>query len=133
MKRRIIQFIEYLVGGGVFFWSGYATFALLYSGFHWEWWQAKLLADTIGWTLNYLVQRYWAFANKSLKQHEGTNRTRYIIVSVVDTVLDYCIVGGLNALGISPYAGMFVAAGFFTIWNYLLYRFWVFPEVYNKT
>lgn len=133
VKKRVIQFAEYFIGGSVFFWSGYLTFGICYSVFHWQWWQAKLLADTVGWTLNYLVQRYWAFDNKGLKAHEGQNRVRYIILSVVDTVLDYAIVGGLVYLGVTPYIGMFVAAGFFTVWNYAWYRWWVFPEVYNKT
>jgi putative flippase GtrA len=132
-KRRIIQFLEYFIGGGVFFWSGYLTFSLCYGIFHWHWWQAKLLADAVGWTLNYLVQRYWAFSSNDLRRHEGQNRLRYIVVSVVDTILDYAIVGGLVAIGVTPYIGMFVAAGFFTVWNYILYRWWVFPEVYNKT
>lgn len=127
-KRRLIQFGEYWIGGNVFFFSGYATFALCFSVFHWQWWQAKLVADTVGWTLNYLMQRYWAFDNSGLKAHEGRNRGRYIALSVIDTVLDYAIVGGLVYLGVTPYIGMFVAAGFFTFWNYFWYRFWVFPE-----
>lgn len=125
-KDRVVQFVEYWIGGSVFFVSGYLTFALLYSGFGWRWWQAKVVADIVGWTLNYLVQRYWAFTSKSLQKHEGRNRLRYIVISIVDTILDYAIVGGLVLVGISPYAGMFVAAGFFTVWNYLWYRFWVF-------
>jgi putative flippase GtrA len=133
LKRRVVQFLEYWLGGNVFFWSGYLSFSLLYSGLHWKWWQAKLLADAIGWTLNYLVQRYWAFASSELQKHEGRNRWRYVALSLIDTVLDYGIVGGLVALGVSPYIGMFVAAGFFTVWNYVWYRFWVFPEVYNKS
>jgi putative flippase GtrA len=132
LKKRLIQFGEYFVGGNVFFVSGYLTFALCYSVFGWRWWQAKLLADTVGWTLNYLVQRYWAFQNRGLYGHEGTNRSRYIILSLVDTVLDFVIVGGLNHFGISPYIGMFLAAGFFTAWNYVWYRFWVFKVGYNS-
>jgi putative flippase GtrA len=125
-KAEVIQFFEYWIGGNVFFVSGYATFSLLYGVFEWRWWQAKVVADIVGWTLNYLVQRYWAFTSNNLSLHEGRNRMRYIIISVVDTILDYAIVGGLVALGISPYLGMFVAAGFFTVWNYAWYRWWVF-------
>lgn len=125
-RKLTVQFLEYFVGGNVFFISGYAVFSVCYSGFHWRWWQAKLLADAIGWTLNYLVQRYWAFKKRSLYGHEGSNRLRYVSISLVDTLLDYVIVGGLVVVGVSPYGGMFVAAGFFTIWNYLWYRFWVF-------
>ncbi len=126
MKARLIQFAAYFIGGNVFFYSGYLTFGLCYSVFHWQWWQAKLLGDAIGWTLNYLVQRYWAFNGKDLQKQETANRLRYIVISVVDTVLDYLIVGGLVHLGVTPYIGMFVAAGFFTVWNYVWYRFWVF-------
>jgi putative flippase GtrA len=127
-KQTAVQFLEYWIGGNVFFFSGYASFALFYSVLHWQWWQAKLLADTIGWTLNYLVQRYWAFTKSELTKHEGRNKLRYVTLSLVDTVLDYAIVGGLVSLGVTPYIGMFVAAGFFTFWNYLWYRFWVFAK-----
>jgi putative flippase GtrA len=125
-RAEVVQFLEYTVGGNVFFVSGYTTFALTYSVFHWRWWQAKLLADAIGWTLNYLVQRYWAFTKRSLSKNEATNRGRYIVLSVVDTILDYLIVGGLVHLGVTPYIGMLAAAGFFTPWNYIWYRWWVF-------
>jgi putative flippase GtrA len=125
-RRSALQFAEYWIGGNVFFFSGYITFTICYGVFHWRWWQAKLLADTIGWTLNYLVQRYWAFTNTSLKTHEAKNRWRYAALSIIDTVLDYAIVGSLVWLGLTPYLGLFVAAGFFTFWNYFWYRYWVF-------
>jgi putative flippase GtrA len=125
-RRSALQFAEYWIGGNVFFFSGYITFTICYGVFHWRWWQAKLLADTIGWTLNYLVQRYWAFTNTSLKTHEAKNRWRYAALSIIDTVLDYAIVGGLVWLDLTPYLGLFVAAGFFTFWNYFWYRYWVF-------
>jgi hypothetical protein len=48
--KRLIQFAEYMVGGGVYFWGGMAVFALCYNLFHWPWWVSKGLADIIGWT-----------------------------------------------------------------------------------
>jgi hypothetical protein len=36
------------------------------------------------------------------------------------------MIWGLKSIGISPYVGFFISAGFFTAWNYLWYRFWVF-------
>lgn len=114
------------MGGSVFFFSGYLIFTICYSALHWQWWQAKLLGDAVGWSLNYLVQRYWAFTNSRLQKHEAATRWRYVGLSVMDTIIDYAIVGGLAAVGITPYIGMFAAAGFFTVWNYLWYRFWVF-------
>ncbi len=127
-KRRIVQFVQYMIGGGVYFWSGYLIVALTYTGLHWSWCQAKILADVIGFTLNYLVQRYWAFDSPGLAMHEGRNRMRYILLSILNIGLDYMIVGGLHMLGISIYIGMFVAAGFFTVWNYVCYRWWIFRD-----
>jgi putative flippase GtrA len=123
---RLIQFLKYSVGGSLYFVSGYAIFAVAYSGLHRPWWQAKLSGDIIGWTLNYCVQRYWAFTTSELGRHEQRNRLKYIIFSSLNLVLDYVIIGGLRRHGISPYIGMFVAAGFFTGWNYLGYRYIVF-------
>ncbi len=125
-RHEIIQFLEYMVGGSAYFWSGYLVFAFCYSGRHWKWLPAKMLADVIGWSLNYLIQRYWAFANKRLQHHERRAAGRYALISVVNLGLDYLIIGGLNRIGISPYLGFFISAGFFTGWNYMWYRFWVF-------
>jgi len=128
-RRNIVQFIEYVIGGSVYFWSGYLIFALCYSGLHWNWLWAKIAADIVGWTLNYLVQRFWAFNNKSLAKHEVATAGKYTFISVFNLGLDYLIIWGLQQIGISPYVGFFISAGFFTVWNYLWYRFWVF---YNK-
>lgn len=125
-RRNVIQFLEYMVGGTAYFWSGYAVFAACYSGLKWSWLPAKIVADIVGWSLNYLIQRYWAFANKGLAKHEGRTAGKYGLVMALNLVLDYLIIWGLKAIGISPYVGFFISAGFFTVWNYLWYRFWVF-------
>lgn len=124
-RKRLVQFAEYMVGGGVYFWSGYATFAICYSLFHWDWLIAKMLADVVGWTLNFLIQRYWAFYNPKLARKPAV-AWRYIGLTLVNLAIDYTIVALLKALGVTPYVGMFVSALFFTAWNYLWYRFWVF-------
>lgn len=124
--KRIVQFVEYMIGGGVYFWSGIAVFALLYSGLRIDWLIAKLIADVIGWTLNFFVQRYWAFNDPKLKRKTLNTGKRYIIITVISFVIDYAIVATMKYFGVSPYLGMITASIFFTIWNYLWYRFWVF-------
>lgn len=126
--KSLAQFGKYLVGGSIYFWSGYAVFALCYSLFHWWWLWAKIAADIVGWTLNYIIQRYWAFAGEHLKLREMQHITRYITIETIGFILDYLIIAALNAIGITPYIGFFIAAGFFTIWNFLWYKYWVFPE-----
>ncbi len=131
-RKLLIQFAEYMISGGAYFWSGYALFAYLWSGLHWSLWWAKLSANVFGWTVNFILQRYWVFNNKALKNHLTQVSGRYIFITLVDFLLDYVIVASLRHVGITPYIGQFVSSGFFTVWNYFWYRFWVFPEKLAK-
>ena len=130
--RLATQIIEYLISGGVYFWSGYALFAVLWSELHWSLWWAKLAANVFGWSVNFILQRYWVFRHPSLKGKQTQVTARYIVITLVDFLLDYLIVAGLRTFGVSPYIGQFASAGFFTIWNYFWYRFWVFPPRKSK-
>lgn len=127
-RQRARHFAQYMTGGMLYFWSGYAVFAICYSGLRWWWFWSKVAADLVGWTLNYLVQRYWTFAHDRAQLRERKHIARYLAVEAVGLVLDYAIIAGLNAVGISPYIGFFVSAAFFTVWSYAWYRFWVFPR-----
>jgi len=127
IKKEVKRFIKYMIGGGVYFWLGYGVFALGYSVFHWNWFPAKILADLIGWTSNYFIQRYWAFSDQvhlSELQHVG----RYITIESVGFVMDYLIIWWLVSIGITPYIGFFISSGFFTVWSYLWYKYWVFAK-----
>lgn len=124
--KLLIQFAEYMVGGGVYFWGGMAVFAVCFDVFHWPWWISKGLADIFGWSANFGIQRYWAFYDPKLK---GQNRRvifRYVLINGIDLVFDYLIVWAFVYNGVTPYAGFFVSAAFTTVWDYLWYRFWVF-------
>lgn len=127
-RKLVIQAVEYLISGGAYFWVGYGVFALLWSVLGWSLWWAKLVANLAGWTVNFLMQRYWVFKNPRLKGHLGQVTGRYILITLVDFMMDYFIIVWLRGIGISPYIGNFISAGFFTIWNYIWYRWWVFPQ-----
>lgn len=117
-----------MITGGVYFWAGYALFAVLWSGLHWSLWWATIVSNVFGWAINFILQRFWVFNNKSLKGHQTQVTGRYICITLVDFVLNYFIIYNLKKIGITPYIGQFISAGFFTIWNYIWYRFWVFPN-----
>lgn len=125
------QFGKYMAGGSLYFWVGYLVFAICYSGLHLFWLWSKMAADAIGWSLNYFVQRYWAFNSEHMRFSEMQHASRYIFIESIGFVLDYLIIAGLKAVGVTPYIGFFISAGFFTVWSYLWYKYWVFPE--NKT
>ena len=131
-RKLLIQFAEYMISGGAYFWTGYLIFFFADKGLGWSLWWAKLTANIVGWTVNFILQRYWVFKNPDLKGQLGQTSARYIFITLVNFVLDYLIVAGLKSAGLTPYIGQFVSSGFFTVWNYLWYRFWVFPESHKK-
>jgi len=126
-RLELVRITEYMISGGAYFWSGYLVFFLADRVFELNLWWAKLAANMCGWTVNYLLQRYWVFNNKQLKKHQTAVTQRYIAITAVNFVLDYFIVSGLKSAGLTPYLGAFVSAGFFTVWNYMWYKLWVFP------
>src|SRR3990167_9741460 len=87
-RNRYIQFVEYLVSGGAYFWTGYAVFAILWSGLGWSLWWAKLGANIAGWSVNFILQRYWVFKNPHLKGQLGRVTGRYMFIDRKSTRLN---------------------------------------------
>jgi putative flippase GtrA len=131
-KRELRRIVEYMISGGAYFWSGYLVFFFIDQVLDGSFFWAKSLSTLIGWSVNYVLQRFWVFSNPSLKGHGVKVTGRYLFITLVNFVLDYFIVWGLKNVGITPYIGQFISAGFFTVWNYLWYRLWVFPENHKR-
>jgi putative flippase GtrA len=131
-RKEVTRFTEYLISGGAYFWSGYVAFFVFDKGFHTAFFWSKSVSTLFGWTVNFLLQRYWVFNNPKLKKNQTEVTKRYVIITLIDFVLDYFIVYGLKQVGVTPYIGQFISAGFFTGWNYVWYRLWVFPEKFKN-
>lgn len=119
------QFAKYMVGGGAWFWGGYFIIIILDDVIPLFW--ASFIGNAVGITLNFIVNRYWAFG----KEQKGTSITnttwKYVIYTGLNAfVLNYFILQGLRNIGIEPEIGQFIAAGFFTVWNFIWYKLWVF-------
>lgn len=135
LKQRhkvLVQFIEYLASGGVYFWVGYVLLDYLYYAAHWNLWWSTIVSNVVGWSVNFALQRFWVFSNKSLKGHNSQVTGRYIFITLVDFVLNYFILYGLKQVNITPAIGQFISSAFFTGWNWVWYKFWVFPEHMSK-
>lgn len=132
-RKELTRFAEYMVGGGVWFWSGYILIVLLdnHIGLFW----ANFIGNMVGLSLNFLISRYWVFKTK--KQTKlGVATTRYIVYTALNAFgLNYLILLSLRSVGIQPEFGQFIASAFFTVWNYVWYKAWVFKgrEQLRKT
>jgi len=130
LRTEIKRLVAYSITGGAWFWSGYLTFALCDQVFGLSLWWAKLAANLVGITVNFILERVWVFDRGRSNKRLTVVTERYFFLTLVNLIIDYLIVLGLrDYLGISPYIGQFVAAGFFYGWNYLWYKYWVFPIV----
>ena len=129
----VIQLIEYSVSGGAYFWSGYLVFFICDHYLGWSLWWAKLAANIVGVTVNYLLERFWVFNRSGHKRAYEEAPFRYLLLTACNFVIDYWIVYGLSKVGISPYLGQFGSAGFFWVWNWLWYKYWVFGGTISKS
>lgn len=124
-KRLIVQFGEYMVTGGVWFWSGYILIVLLdnHIGLFW----ANFIGNGVGLTLNFILERYWVFRTKRPAKLAIATR-RYLIYTFLNAfLLNYLILYYLReAFGIGTEYSQFIASAFFTFWNWFWYRNWVF-------
>lgn len=136
VKRELKRFAEYMVSGGVWFWSGYILIVTLddFIGLFF----ANFVGNAVGLTLNFLLGRYWVFDSKRMASL-GTATKRYFIYTFINAfLLNYLILAGLKTgFGLGPEIGQFIAAAFFTPWNYLWYKYWVFkgrelPKRYKR-
>jgi putative flippase GtrA len=129
--KTFIQFVEYMISGGAYFWVGYAILNYLYYAQHWSLWWSTILSNVAGWSVNFIMQRFWVFNKRSLKGHQTQVTSRYIFITLVDFVLNYFILFGLKGIGITPAIGQFISSAFFTVWNWFWYKFWVFPDKFT--
>ncbi len=124
-RKVVVQFAEYMITGGVWFWSGYILIVLLDD--HIGLFAANLVGNSVGITFNFLLERFWVFRTKRPAKL-AVMAWRYLIYTALNAfLLNYAILYGLREyVDIKPEIGQFIASGFFTIWNYIWYKQWVF-------
>jgi len=131
LKKLAVQFGQYMISGGVWFWSGYVLIILLDN--HIGLFAANFVGNAVGITLNFILERYWVFRTSKPAQL-GIATARYVVYTALNAfLLNFFILYGLRErAGIQPEVGQFIASGFFTVWNYVWYKQWVFKKAEHK-
>ncbi len=124
-RKFVVQFTQYMITGGVWFWSGYALIVLLDN--HIGLFAANFIGNAVGISLNFILERYWVFKTKQPAKL-AVMAKRYLLYTALNAfLLNYAILYGLREYaGLQPEIGQFIASGFFTVWNYYWYKVWVF-------
>lgn len=129
-EKELRRIVEYMVAGGVWFWSGYLI--IVFTHEHIGLFAANFIGNAVGITLNFILERYWVFKTKSPTALMVATK-RYVIYTALNAfLLNYLILRSLVNVGIGPEIGQFIASAFFTVWNYVWYKAWVFKGVERK-
>ncbi len=122
--------IQYLVTGIIVFYADYLTFYIGFNHFDLTVPVAQAPAYVVGIVVNFILERAWVFKNQTKRDPIKKETRRYAIVLVINYAITVVILEVLERYGISPNWGKYLAAFFFTFWNYVVFRFWVFkgPE-----
>lgn len=126
--RLIVEFIKLQIAGNVLFWGTYIGFPIFHEILYWPSFWALFTASLIGNVLFFILDKKWVFSDQtSKKRRTRTEVIRFTLFMTLNFFINLGIVEGLKVyFGVSEYIGQFVAAFFFTVWNYVGLKFWVF-------
>ncbi|MDR7083047.1 putative flippase GtrA [Arthrobacter ginsengisoli] len=117
--------VRYLIVGGLSFAVDFGLLVLLREVFHWDVGIASATAFLTSLVFNFLVQRKFSF--------ESAHRThvsmiRYGVLVVANTLATVLIVQLLTPTILGYMGGKVVSTAAMTVWNYFLYKHWVFGK-----
>lgn len=117
---------RYLLVGGASFVLDLGLLALCYRVFGWPLWLATAAGFWGSFFFNFSLQRRFAFRTDTTVLGGAF---RYSLLLGVNTLATIGIVWVFEEIGAGIVIGKVVATGATTVWNYFLYKYWVFPRV----
>ena len=122
--------VRFLFVGGLSFALDLGLLALLHEVFGVALWVATPIAFIVSLVFNFLLQRMFTFraTNKG-----SVSAVKYILLVILNITVSDLVVTGFDALGWSYIIGKTTATILTTVWNYFLYRHWIFQRTSHNT
>lgn len=126
----LIQFIKLQIAGNILFWGTYAGYPVFHEWLQWPEMAALATASIIAHILFFIADSEWVFNEKG-KNGKESKTTAEIVRFVLFMGLNYFINLGIiwmlsHYFDLTPYIGQFISALFFTLWNFVGLKYWVF-------
>lgn len=115
--------VRYLTMGGLAFLFDAGVLWLLHDGFGLDLALSTAAAFLLSFAVTYTLQRTFAFGGDS---GVAPSIVRYTILVLFNTLATTAIVWLVDALGAPWIVGKIAAVVATTVWNYFIYRYWVF-------
>lgn len=127
-RRPLVAFfrlsaVRYLIVGGLSFVVDFGLLVLLHEVFDWAVGVATAVAFLASLVFNFAVQRKFSFES-SHKTHVSI--VRYGLLVAANTVASVVVVELLTPTVLGYMGGKVIATAAMTVWNFFLYRHWVF-------
>ncbi len=116
---------RYLLAGGSAFIVDAGMLALFREVLHWPVWVAAAVAFVLSFFFTYFAQKMFAFG--SALPH-GNALFRYLVLVVFNTAATAAIVAVVAMTPLGWFGGKILSTIACTIWNYFVYKNWVFPS-----
>ncbi len=130
LLKYVIEFLKLQLTGNILFWGTYGGYFALHELMGIGETPALATASIFAHVLFFVVNKEWVFDDKTGKRKTSQEVTRFVMFMGLNYFINLGIITGLSHyFGISPYIGQFIAGLFFTAWNYIGLRFWVFQEI----
>lgn len=127
--QNLIEFIKLQLAGNILFWGTYLGFFLLYEIAGWAELLALSVASIIAHALFFVANSEWVFDEHGERKKTSGELTRFVLFMGLNYFINLGIIYALSHyLGITPYIGQFISAMFFTLWNFVGLKYWVFRE-----
>ena len=115
--------LRYLIAGVAAFLFDFGLLWLFREVFGFPTWLAAGIAFVLSFAFTYTIQRVFSFGSDA---PHGRALFRYTVLVVFNTLATAAIVGLIDLTPAGWAVGKVVATIMTTIWNYFVYRFWVF-------
>jgi putative flippase GtrA len=117
---------RFLFVGGLSFAVDLGILVFLHEFLGIELWIATPVAFLISLVFNFLLQRVFTF---QATNNSGISALKYVLLVIANVVVSDLIVTGFDAMGWSYVVGKTTSTVLTTVWNYFLYRHWIFGSV----
>ncbi len=89
---------------------------------------ANSLSFILGLLTSFTLNRIWTFHRRNYKNRIPHQFAYYIALAGVNLILTNIIVETLHAFGVEPNIGKLIAMGVTSLWNFFIYRSFVFKK-----
>lgn len=117
------RLLRFLLVGGLSFALDLGLLILLHEGFGVDLWIATPIAFLSSLVFNFLIQRSFTFKST---RGRGSSMIRYGVLVIFNTLMTDVIVNLFHNLDLTYTAGKVVATALTMVWNFFLYKHWVF-------